>query len=121
MISNRAGVASVPNVLGKVDGYATLRKLAAPLGEQLVVQTAFGDSGHTTFFITSEDDYRKHAAEIEREPEVKIMKRIRCRGYAMEACVTRHGTLVGPLMTELVGFKELTPYRGGWSGNHSAG
>jgi hypothetical protein len=23
----------------------------------------------------------------------------------------------GPLMTELVGFKELTPYRGGWCGN----
>lgn len=116
-IGDRAGVASVPNVLGRVDSYATLRKLAAPLGEQLVVQTAFGDSGHTTFFISSEADYQRHAAEIEREPEVKIMKRIRCRGYAMEACVTRHGTLVGPLMTELVGFKELTPYRGGWSGN----
>lgn len=31
--------------------------------------------------------------------------------------MTRHGTIVGPLMTELVGFKELTPYRGGWCGN----
>jgi hypothetical protein len=45
------------------------------------------------------------------------MKRIRCRGAALEACVTRHGTIVGPLMTELVGFPELTPYRGGWCGN----
>jgi hypothetical protein len=45
------------------------------------------------------------------------MKRINCRGSALEACVTRHGTIVGPLMTELVGFKELTPYRGGWCGN----
>ncbi len=45
------------------------------------------------------------------------MKRIRCRGSALEACVTRHGTIVGPLMTELVGFPELTPYRGGWCGN----
>jgi hypothetical protein len=45
------------------------------------------------------------------------MKRIRCRGSAIEACATRHGTIVGPLMTELVGFKELTPYRGGWCGN----
>lgn len=45
------------------------------------------------------------------------MKRIRCKGAALEACVTRHGTIVGPLMTELVGFKELTPYRGGWCGN----
>jgi len=45
------------------------------------------------------------------------MKRIKCRGAAIEACVTRHGTIVAPLMTELVGFKELTPYKGGWCGN----
>ena len=45
------------------------------------------------------------------------MKRINCRGSAIEACVTRHGTIVAPLMTELVGFKELTPYKGGWCGN----
>ncbi len=31
--------------------------------------------------------------------------------------ITRHGTLVGPLMTELTGFPELTPYGGGWCGN----
>ncbi|MCA9147266.1 MAG: hypothetical protein KDB05_31030, partial [Planctomycetales bacterium] len=71
----------------------------------------------TTFFISNEADYNKYAEEIEKAPEVKIMKRIRCRGAAQEACVTRHGTIVGPLMTELVGFKELTPYRGGWCGN----
>jgi hypothetical protein len=45
------------------------------------------------------------------------MKRIVCRGSAIEACATKAGTIVGPLMTELVGFKELTPYRGGWCGN----
>jgi hypothetical protein len=45
------------------------------------------------------------------------MKRIDCRGSAIEACATKEGTIVGPLMTELVGFKELTPYRGGWCGN----
>jgi hypothetical protein len=45
------------------------------------------------------------------------MRKVRCRGSALEACVTRHGTIVGPLMTELVGFKELTPYKGGWCGN----
>jgi len=52
---------------------------------------------------------------------VKVMRRIRCRGSALEACVTRHGTIVGPLMTELVGFPELTPYRGGWCGNEVFG
>ncbi len=116
-IGNQAGIASVPNVLAPVRSYADLTRAAASLGKELVVQTAFGDSGHTTFFISSEADFRKHAADIIEAPEVKIMKRIRCRGAAQEACVTRHGTIVGPLMTELVGFSALTPYRGGWCGN----
>ena len=118
-ICNDAGVPSVPNTMGAVHGWDDLKKLAekAKLGSDLVVQTAYGDSGHTTFFISKQADYAKHAEEIEAEPEVKIMKRVRCRGSALEACVTRHGTIVGPLMTELVGFKELTPYRGGWCGN----
>ena len=116
-IGNKAGVPSVPNVLARVDSYEALRKAAAELGEDLVIQTAYGDSGHTTFFVSSEADFEKHADEIVEAPEVKIMKRIRCRGSALEACVTRHGTIVGPLMTELVGFNELTPYRGGWCGN----
>ena len=75
------------------------------LGSDLVIQTAFGDSGHTTFFISSRADYDKHAEEMAAEPEVKVMKRLRCRGSALEACTTRQGTIVGPLMTELVGFR----------------
>ena len=45
------------------------------------------------------------------------MKRINCREAAIEGVITRHGTLVGPLMTELTGYPELTPYGGGWCGN----
>lgn len=118
-IGNEAGVASVPNVLCPVASWDGLRSVAREhgLGDQLVVQTAYGDSGHTTFFISNEREYAEHAEDIEREKEVKVMKRVRCRGSALEACVTRHGTIVGPLMTELVGFGELTPYRGGWCGN----
>jgi D-alanine-D-alanine ligase-like ATP-grasp enzyme len=116
-IANRAGIRSVPNVVISCGGYAELRAASAELGDDLVIQTAFGDSGHTTFFVSDEADYDKYAAEIEAAPEVKVMKRIRCRGAAQEACVTRCGTVVGPLMTELVGFPELTPYRGGWCGN----
>ncbi len=116
-IADRAGVQSVPNVLSKVESYQSLRELTTELGNDLVIQTAYGDSGHTTFFISNEADFEKHAAEITEAPEVKIMKRIRCRGAAIEACVTQNGTIVGPLMTELVGFKELTPYQGGWCGN----
>lgn len=116
-IGNRAGVKSVPNVLAKVDSYDTLRKVSKKLGRNLVIQTAYGDSGHTTFFISNESDFRQHEQDIVNAPEVKIMQKINCRGSALEACVTRHGTIVGPLMTELVGFKELTPYKGGWCGN----
>jgi hypothetical protein len=116
-IGNRAGVKSVPNVLAKVGSYPELQRVAKSLGRDLVIQTAFGDSGHTTFFVQSERDWKKHAAEITAAPEVKVMKRIDCRQTAIEACVTRHGTIVGPLMTELVGFPELTPYKGGWCGN----
>jgi D-alanine-D-alanine ligase-like ATP-grasp enzyme len=118
-IGNEAGVKSVPNALSKVKGWDDLQRVARrhKLGPNLVIQTAFGDSGHTTFFISNEREYKRHAEEIEREKEVKVMRRVRCRGSALEACVTRHGTIVGPLMTELVGFKELTPYKGGWCGN----
>jgi hypothetical protein len=87
------------------------------LGQHLVVQTAFGDSGHTTFFISSKEDFDKHADDIIKDPEVKIMKRINCRGATLEAVATRSGTLVGPLLTEVVGAAELTPYKGGWCGN----
>ena len=118
-VADKAGVPCVPNVLTKINSYKNLVKKAknSNLGTDLVVQTPYGDSGHTTFFIASEEDYDKYALEIEKEDEVKVMKRINCRGAAIEACVTRHGTIVAPLMTELVGFKELTPYKGGWCGN----
>jgi hypothetical protein len=118
-IGDRAGVPSVPNALGKVKSFAELRRLAErkKLGKDLVVQTAFGDSGHTTYFISTEADWRRHADEIVDAGEVKVMKRIRCRGSAIEGCTTKVGTVVGPLMTELIGFPELTPYKGGWCGN----
>ena len=116
-VAEKAGVPPVPYVLSRVKNHDHLLKVARKLGDDLVVQTPFGDSGHTTFFVANKQDYSKYAAEIEAEKECKIMKRINCRGAAMEACVTRHGTIVAPLMTELVGFKELTPYKGGWCGN----
>ena len=104
-IGNKAGVYSVPNALEKVESFEHLMQIAerAKLGSDLVVQSAFGDSGHTTFFIASEDDFNKHKDEIVNDPEVKIMKRINCRGATLEACATQSGTLVGPLLTEVVG------------------
>lgn len=116
-IGNAAGVPSVPNVLSEVTDWENLQDVAAELGNDLVLQTAFGDSGHTTFFIRNQKDFDRYADQMVGQGEVKIMKRVNNRGTAVEACVTSAGTLVGPLMTELVGFSQLTPYRGGWCGN----
>jgi biotin carboxylase len=118
-IGNMAGVPSVPNVLSPVENYGHLRRLCreANLGDDTVIQTAFGDSGHTTFFIANEAEWKRYADQIVCEPEVKIMKRIKCRAATLEACATRSGTIVGPLLTEIVGQPMLTPYKGGWCGN----
>lgn len=118
-IGERAGVPSVPGLLAEVTDYPQMCRLADAhgLGRDLVVQTAYGDSGHTTYFIRDAADFGRHADAIVGAGEVKIMRRIRCLGTAIEGCATRRGTVVGPLMTELIGFPELTPYRGGWCGN----
>ena len=52
-IGDKAGVPSVPNTLSVVKDYDQLRKVCdkAKIGHDLVLQSAFGDSGHTTFFI----------------------------------------------------------------------
>ena len=103
-IGNKAGVPSVPNVLSEIESWQHLKQVAKPIGGDLVLQSAFGDSGHTTFFIKNERDFRRHESEIVGQGEIKVMKRIECRGAAIEACATKKGTIVGPLMTELVGF-----------------
>jgi biotin carboxylase len=117
-LGNEAGAPSVPNVLGTADGYAELNELAASsdLGTDLVVQTPYGDSGKTTFFIKTEADWDTNASDIVGQ-QLKVMKRINNKAVAVEACITRHGTIVGPFMTDLTGYPELTPYKGGWCGN----
>jgi biotin carboxylase len=118
LLGNEAGALSVPNVLAEVDSWDTLIRVAADagLGTDLVVQTAYGDSGKTTFFVASQLDWAAHAGAIVGR-QVKVMKRINNRATAVEAVLTRHGTVVGPFMTDLTGYPELTPYRGGWCGN----
>ena len=117
-LGNEAGAPSVPNVLTRVEDWAGLTAAAekAGLGDELVVQTPYGDSGKTTFFISSEADWRKHSSDIVGE-EIKVMRRINNRPVAVEAVLTRCGTVVGPFMSELIGYKNLTPARGGWCGN----
>ena len=118
VLGNEAGARSVPNVLVEVDSWETLVRVSvdAGLGTNLVVQTAYGDSGKTTFFVASEADWASHAGGIVGR-EAKVMKRISNKAVAVEAVLTRHGTVVGPFMTDLTGYPELTPYQGGWCGN----
>lgn len=117
-LGDEAGAPSVPNVIARADTYKELNIIASTrgLGSDLVVQTPYGDSGKTTFFIASEDDWDTDADNIVGE-QLKIMKRINNKAVAVEACITRHGTVVGPFMTDLTGYPELTPYKGGWCGN----
>ena len=117
-LGNEAGVASVPNVLGRATTYKELRRHArkAGLGTDLVVQTPYGDSGRTTFFVASQADWDDCADSLVDE-ELKVMRRINHFPGTVEAVATRHGTLVGPIQTDITGFSELTPYRGGWCGN----
>ena len=119
-LADRAGVASVPCVLGQVTSWEQFEALSAHLGVDRVIQTPFGDSGTTTFFVSTPADLDACLSVVSREREVKVMRKIRCAQAAVEACVTDHGTIVGPVMTEIVGFSELTPYKGGWAGNEIA-
>jgi biotin carboxylase len=89
-IGNKAGVPSVPNILSEVEDYKHLCDLSAKakLGNDLVLQSAYGDSGHTTFFIKNERDFRKYQHEIVGAGEIKVMKRITCRGSSIESWTT---------------------------------
>jgi hypothetical protein len=118
VLGNEASAPSVPNVLGRAESYQELIALSTAhgLGSDLVVQMPYGDSGKTTFFIAEETDWAAYAEEIVGE-DLKVMKRINNRAAAVEAVITRNGTIVGPFMTDLTGYPELTPYPGGWCGN----
>lgn len=120
-LGNEAGVASAPNVLARIADYDELVRVAgdAGLGSRLVVQLPYGDSGRTTFFISSQADWDEYAEKLAGE-DLKVMKNIRHLPGTVEAVATRHGTLVGPVQVDLTGFEELTPYKGGWCGNDCA-
>lgn len=117
-LADEAGIPSVPHVIGRAGSYEELLSLAqgAGLGDDLVVSIPFGNAGSGTFFVRGQQDWDEHAADMATQ-ELKVMKRIRNVEVCIEGAVTRHGTVIGPAMTSLVGYRELTPYRGAWCGN----
>src|SRR6476620_3051542 len=76
-LGNEAGIKSAPNTLGTATSYVELLNLAdkAKLGRDLVVQTPYGDSGRTTFFIKTEADWQKNQKSLVNE-QLKVMRRI---------------------------------------------
>jgi biotin carboxylase len=118
-LTDDAGVPSVPHVMGRADSYEDLLALSegAGLGDDLVINVAYGAAGSGTYFISGQRDWDGCAANLVGQPEFKVMKRIRNVEVCLEGTVTRHGTVVGPPMTSLVGYPELTSSRGGWCGN----
>jgi len=116
-LAERAGIPCVPYVLSAVEDYSHLRRLAAHLGPDLVVQMPHGYGGETTFFIADQFDFEKNQNLIKSEKEVRIMKRINCVSTGLEGCITRYGIVTSPLFLELISIPELNLYPGGWSGN----
>jgi biotin carboxylase len=117
-LADEAGVPSVPHAIGRVGSYDDLAALAhsAGLGDDLVVEAAYGNAGSGTFFVRGRKDWDLCGAQLVNA-EVKAMKRIRNVELCLEGTVTRHGTVIGPAMTSLVGYPELTPNKGAWCGN----
>lgn len=118
-LADEVGVPSVPHALGRAGCYDELLTLAqnAGLGDDLVVSVPYGAAGSGTFFIGGRRDWDEHAGDLAGQPELKVMKRIRNVEVCIEGAVTRHGTVIGPAMTSLVGYPELTPFRSAWCGN----
>ncbi len=118
-LADEAGVRSVPHAIGNASSYDELMALAkdAKLGDDLVVEAAYGNAGSATFFVRGQRDWDEHAAELAGQQEIKVMKAIRNVEVCIEGTVTRHGTVIGPAMTSLVGHPELTPHKGSWCGN----
>ncbi|MBL4646276.1 MAG: biotin carboxylase, partial [Rhizobiales bacterium] len=61
----------MPNVLSEIKDWDHLQEVAKPVGNDLVLQSAFGDSGHTTFFIKSKKDFLRYESEIVGQGEIK--------------------------------------------------
>src|SRR5699024_10058768 len=66
--------------------------------------------------ISAESDWQRHEDDIVGE-QLKVMKRISNTPVAVEAVITSSGVVVGPYLTELAGFPELTPYPRGRCGD----
>lgn len=117
-IGNDAGIDSAPNILTTIADYSDLIAQArdAGLGSDLVIQMPMGDSGTSTFFVSDVASFDRVSQRICGAP-IKVMRRINHLPLAVEAIVLDDQVVIGPLLREVTGHPELTPFRGGWTGS----
>ena len=117
-LADEAGIPSVPHVMGRAGSYDELLALAqnAGLGDDLVIRSAYGNAGSGTFFVHGRRDWDEHAGDLTAQRSQSHEAHPQCRGvHRGRRDPPRHRDW--PAMTSLVGYSELTPYRGAWCGN----
>ena len=114
-LGNEAGVPSVPNRLGRASRPTNCWRSPTGLGDDLVVQTPYGDSGKTTFFIRGERDLTARGRARRRGAEGHEAHQLPRRGGRGGHHPPRHRRRPGHARPHRP--PELTPYRGGWCGN----
>lgn len=117
LIIEQLQIPTTPYIISEIKSYCHLLEITEKLGNDLVIQSQFGSSGLSTFFIDTERAFEENKSYLITGTQMKIMKRIKCHQFTIDACATRLGTIIGPLMTELIGLPELTFNKGGWCGN----
>ncbi|OJW52173.1 MAG: hypothetical protein BGO67_10220 [Alphaproteobacteria bacterium 41-28] len=113
----KLGIPSVPYHIAEINDHSDIDNIKKKFGNRLVIQSPLGSSGEGTYFIRSEQDIIKYKDEIFNNGPMRIMKEISCKPYGIDACATRCGTILGPVLTDLVGDRNLTDYEGGSCGN----
>ena len=118
-LGNEAGVPSAPNMLGRADdlrGADRARRVAPASATTSWCRRRTATPARRRSSSAASATGTATPGDMVGQ-ELKVMRRINNRAAAVEAVITRHGTIVGPLMTDLTGHPELTPHKGGWCGN----
>ncbi len=115
-IAEEAGVA-VPSPAKVVPSASSYEEQAAVHGPDLVVQSARGHAGETTWRVRSAQEWAERAAPLGRRP-VRVSRFVTGRPGTVNAVVDRHGhVMVSAPIVQLTGNPGLTPYPLGSCGN----
>ncbi|MCB9096294.1 MAG: hypothetical protein H6630_01375 [Arcobacter sp.] len=113
----KIGIPTIPYIISEIKNYSDIASFQKKFGNKLVIQSPFGSTGEGTFFIRNKHDVNKYQKHLFDKGPMRIMKEIDCKQYGIDACATRCGTILGPILTDLVGDRNLINVRGGSCGN----